>query len=58
MEIPYIETSAKDTVNVDDAFLKMVDEIGSKKETIVQTKRDENVIRTPSQPVQGGGCSC
>lgn len=58
MEIPYIETSAKDSVNIDNAFIKMVEEIGNKKETIVQTKRDENIIRTPTQQPSSGGCSC
>lgn len=56
--IPYIETSAKDQLNVDESFLKMVEEIGAKRESIVQGKRDETVImrQGPTQPSNGCGC--
>jgi small GTP-binding protein len=56
--IPYIETSAKDTLNVDDAFLKMVEEIGSKRDSIAPNKKDDTVVVRGNQPNSQNGCNC
>jgi small GTP-binding protein len=58
--IPYIETSAKETNNVDEAFLKIVEEISNKKDVITGPKGDTDkiLIQPQRQGQSNSGCNC
>ncbi|KAH9607973.1 hypothetical protein KSS87_006260, partial [Heliosperma pusillum] len=56
--VPYFETSAKENVNVDEAFLDIAKVALSKGEA--QNIYYENMVDSPSdfEQAQSGGCPC
>lgn len=59
LNIPFLETSAKDSSNVEQAFLTMAKQIKDKVGTSMQQQPKSTVTvgqGTSVQPKQGGGC--
>jgi len=60
LEIPFLETSAKDATNVESAFLTMASEIKNRVGPPVSATTGGNTvtINNDSRPVQSGGGCC
>eukprot|EP00252_Welwitschia_mirabilis_P001868 TRINITY_DN1183_c0_g1_i1.p1 TRINITY_DN1183_c0_g1~~TRINITY_DN1183_c0_g1_i1.p1 ORF type:complete len:200 (+),score=32.50 TRINITY_DN1183_c0_g1_i1:129-728(+) len=54
--IPFIETSAKDASNVEEAFLIMAGEVKKKMANQPPGNRNTNTIEMKGQPIQKSGC--
>ncbi|KAG2218659.1 hypothetical protein INT45_007828, partial [Circinella minor] len=60
LNIPFLETSAKDSSNVEQAFLTMAKQIKDKVGTTMQQQQPKSTVSVGQgaavQPKQGGGC--
>ncbi|KAJ0010658.1 hypothetical protein Pint_33172 [Pistacia integerrima] len=56
--IPFLETSAKDSINVEQAFLTMADEIKKKMGNQPTGNKSTGTVQMKGQPIQQKGNCC
>lgn len=56
--IPFLETSAKDSINVEQAFLTMANEIKKKMGSQPTANKSSGTVEMKGQPIQQNGNCC